>query len=116
MKRLLMLIAVSLVLTGCERTVHRLDQFIGIDTPDRADDASFFTVACCKDSVTHDYPDFVPESHASFCEQVKSLDRTNEGKIGNDTYLATSVDCGNQATRASHSYKIGDEYYVGKGY
>lgn len=71
------------------------------------DKPQFYVVACCRDnngSGIMTYPDFVPESHVQLCESAAN------GEIpGPDTYLAMRSDC-------EQDYKIGSQYYKGKGY
>lgn len=74
--------------------------------------ASLHVVACCQDNVggTLSYPSFLPSEHIQLCQTVKNACASNNCQYNNATYLAMSTDCGNQG------YKIGDEYYKGKGY
>jgi hypothetical protein len=55
------------------------------------------------------YPSFLPAEHVQLCENVERANRANELYLG-ESYLAMNVDCG------KWGYKIGDEYYVGRGY
>lgn len=103
---------ILVVLGGC----RGLDRLVGTEQPEAPRASRFYSVACCMDNDgagNLSYPDFLPDSHIQLCQQVKAANRTDQ-TINGDTYLATSVDCGN--TRETGRTKIGDEFYAGKNY
>lgn len=103
MKRLLTVLTL-LLLVGCKS--EKLARILG--SPDTAGTQSHqvYMVACCKNTLTGEFPAFVPQEHVNLCRTAE----INHGVIGNDTYQAMHVDCG------TFGDKIGDQYYVGKGY
>jgi hypothetical protein len=105
MKSTLLVLALFLPFVGCTQW----KKLTNTDQP-KKDESHFYIVACCRDndgSGHMSYPAFLPPEQVNLCESAR---HAPDGHIGNDIYLATSVDCGNQMT------KLGDEYYAGKGY
>lgn len=110
MKRELILFALAFSLSGC----HSLDRMLGNEEKKKEDrKPEFYVVSCCRDNDgfgNMSYPAFLPASHVALCESAHRACHDNDCLINGDVYLPMSVDCG------TFGYKIGDEYYKGKGY
>lgn len=111
MKLTPLLLIVALALSGC----NKLDRITGSEKDEAKnpqESHAFYVVSCCRDNDGQgnmSYPSFVPESHVQLCESARMACHNNDCQINGATYLAMNVDC-------ERDYKIGSEYYKGKGY
>lgn len=102
------IIATIFLFAGCKR----LDHILGTEKKDPERPHASYVVSCCRDNNNGilTYPSFVPPAHVQLCESARVACRTANCQINGDTYLPMNVDCG------KWGYKIGDEYYAGRGY
>jgi len=99
----LILLALVLSCVGC-RSKDRL-------TNDESGQ-KLYVVSCCQDNNNGimTFPSFVPLSHVNLCKKAAIEANKEHGNIDGDLYIPMQTDCGAGFGR------IGDQYYVGKGY